>query len=1678
MNFGDMVEIKDISGKTRFSTPINKGAKGKFTLMKEDYIILPFSVQEPVYFKVGDYIDLSNIEFEGLGGKVAKVYEIIDINNVSPTYNESTGAYDYNIRLDAYYWKWKNKIFKYTPENAGQEASWSLTAALDVHLGVLLRNLKALGYTYKGTEFTFSIDSTVENKAVAVTYDNTNLLDALFMLAGESYYNCDCWITDNVIHFGRNEFGDAVKIERGVEALSIGKAESKGTYATRIYAFGGTRNIPTNYRPTEEQTVVNGVVQKRLMLPKGTPYIDAYTGMTTEEAIEDVVVFDDVYPRRIGTMSDITTVDRDIVDSGETVGTFKAYQYKDLGLNFSEDYIIDGQELKIRFQSGKLNGLEFSVQFNPNGEDPAEQLWEIVRNEDYGRPLPDDVMKPESDDTYVLSGFDIQLVSDQYIPEAEQELLERAKEYANMAKKDDGTYPVTLFSDYVYSDQLRHNYEFGQKVNLIDKAYFPEGRISRILGWEINLDIPYDSPKYTVGESMPYSRIGELEQKIDALIYKGQTYTGSGGGSGVYVIRTNDSTAASDSNVFSALRSLAMFLRRDKPDETKYLFKFLAGALTDDLQSLSFTAGPFGTGYLLKRDPKTGKSYMEIDELYVRLKAYFDTLEIKHLSHVGGRIVLSPASMECNKVEIVSGESESLSDSLGSKLYDSDNEELKAVLEGGEKVYRCYFNNDDGEKKIVNEFAIDDLAQCRTFNVKEGVSENVSNQYYWRRVVGLGSNYIDLSIYDCDAGSTEPKAGDTIVTIGNKTDANRQNVIYLSSYDDDAPSIKLYSGINNYSMLNKEVSVVSPNADKNLFTGRVLIKPGSRGFSNFEDAPDIEDINNKISEATQASADAMKAINNLESNVNDFNDYVDGAFRDGIISSSEAVAIESYINTIQTTKKEVDATYSAIVSSEYINDVGDLVAKKLLFDNAINKLITSIDTAISDGKTTSEEKLDVDNKFDEFNNAYAALAKSIEDANKVIQSNLKQAAIDQSIEANVEAIRQATIESADDMAKKLGYPSYQDMSAAAERKETLISGGKINTSLIEADAIVTSLLIANAIKAQSLNINDKTFIRSDGTFETIRGIMQDMVLSGAFRSPFRPYDFSWNNPSVKENILQDNNNVIVCPMEGESFSFNLPVGDAYNGFVATILNGDLNGRQPTYKAVLSCALPIFEDGQRYNAIHIDPYEGIEILGLTTGAGFLGWVVKKRFMFGEVSEGYSTLDVQIIPEGAGTVDGAGTYPTGSTIPFTAYPAEGYKFVKWEVYRRYDNADGGLIETSTSNPFSTKCYDNRVKAYFEMSESMKVTISATVSPEGKGRVDGVGSYFPGETVTLEAVKTDNEYSFVRWNDSNTDNPRTIIASQNLTLTAFYEKYSFVGGNILEFASNKIVAETQSGSVSLTVIGNLITVKPTTDVDVCTIVVNKGYLSGKVQVGRRYVMSVNTTSNPYASLYLMAFGNTDDISVTNTDEMQSLSNNGASMGRSFVANRTTTTDDALRLIFVGLKANSNFTITLTKLEEYIDILNVESGGHKVENYSDFAVTSTDKAVFFKNQGAAADNVLISLGWSRIQGRLNRDDKYYCRLTIKSTSSNSKTIIVGIGDNKKDANLYNWDNIPNPQLPNGSIAGDFELASTVDYTYSSDSFTARRMSNKNDSMSLLISRIEANEEIRIMNLGIYKIN
>lgn len=670
-----MISIKDITGKIRFSTKENTGSVYRKTLMKEDYILLYFNVDKPVLFEKGDYCET---EF----GR----FEIVDL--VFPKYNTSTGGYDYELRLDAEYYKWKNKILFYDRQGGNREASWNLTRTPDAHLSIVVSNLKSLGYTYNsGVEYTFSIDSTVEKSAKLIQYDNTNIIDALTKIA--ETWDAEWWIVDHVIHLGRCEYNTAVDFELNGLVSEMSRSESNDNYATRVYAFGSTRNLPTNYRPDITGVVVDGVVQRRLMLPEGTPYVDAFPDMSTEEAVEEVVVFEDVYPKRIGTMSDVTTkeyTDKIENEDGTTTEVkWNAYRFRDSGITFSKEYIIPGQELRIVFQSGPLNGMDFAVTFNPGAADEknsdgswnsAAQLWEIVRNEDYGRELPSAPLIPENGNTYVLYGYDTKFVSVSMIPDAEKELLEKTKSYVEKSKIDPSVYTCVMDPIKVggFNGGRVIDLEIGDRVNIINPAYAIKSRQSRIYGFEKALDKKYEVT-YTVGQSTKYSRIGEIESKVEALTYRGEDFTGSGTGS-VYIVGRYDKTRLTDRNALSSLRSLETFLRKDQDDTTPYKLTIRGGietgwdqsqaeptaSLSEDgilnaaaailkeyISSPKFVPGFTGEGFKIYKD-EYGNWHIECDILDVRKVMNVFELLIQKVRSINGALVISQANGKVSAV--------------------------------------------------------------------------------------------------------------------------------------------------------------------------------------------------------------------------------------------------------------------------------------------------------------------------------------------------------------------------------------------------------------------------------------------------------------------------------------------------------------------------------------------------------------------------------------------------------------------------------------------------------------------------------------------------------------------------------------------------------------------------------------------------------------------------------------------------------------------------------------------------------------------------------------------------------------------------------------------------------------------------------------------------------------------
>ena len=215
--------------------------------------------------------------------------------------------------------------------------------------------------------------------------------------------------------------------------------------------------------------------------------------------------------------------------------------------------------------------------------------------------------------------------------------------------------------------------------------------------------------------------------------------------------------------------------------------------IAEDIESQEMVHGMLGRGFFLGMNENN--SLLEIDDLLVRNKAVFAELEIRKLSYVNGSIVLSAAGGIIESVE---------------------------VLSNGD--FKCYLKSDDGTTATTNSFQINDLVRCQTFDIKPGVYENVSNKFYWRQVVDLGTednrNWITLSKTQKSTDTSDdvtgtPAEGDTIVQFGNTTEPTRQNIILISATDFNAPSITMYSKVFSFNLSQATLSTqISPDAVK------------------------------------------------------------------------------------------------------------------------------------------------------------------------------------------------------------------------------------------------------------------------------------------------------------------------------------------------------------------------------------------------------------------------------------------------------------------------------------------------------------------------------------------------------------------------------------------------------------------------------------------------------------------------------------------------------------------------------------------------------------------------------------------------------------------------------------------------------------------------------------------------
>lgn len=898
-----MIQIKR-NNKVFFTLEdFGEGSKLSYQLMDHHYIILKFTTATPIYFEIGDSVEIPDFGY----------FELT--SSYFPKHNDSDG-YDYEMQMDAYYMSWKNKICKYRPQHGANETSFKLTTTVGVHMNVILGNLKALGLTYNGKEF--SVDYTTYNnkafdvqKRFLIEYGSISILDALNAICSEDALNCEWWIDGSIIYLGYCEMEGQTTFEQNVNVLSMSYSESKSTYITRLYAFGSDRNIPKGYfTGADADVTTDGVATDYLMLPNKEVDSDGFYAKdgylenvnvvkNDKQAIEGVVMFEDEYPKVECRVSRIKTYDStvDNDDGTKTTQTFWQVGSMDsFAESFEASWIKSNLTLGIKFTSGALMGMEFDVSFKIIDK---ENFFEIVANDTYGRTLPDNVMCPKEGDRFFLFNWDATKITDtDLIPTAQLSLFDRAKQYYQKTMISNSNFTCTMDGDKFYNDGIYDYHPLGEQVKLINDMFAQvdaDGkhyRNSRIIGMEIPLDIPYDHPQYTVGEKAATSRLGKLEDKVDSIKVNGMQIggTGSGNGGGVYVIGMNDTTPASDSNVYSARRSRMEFVSRLQDNTAKGTItwekvqKFLQGLLVGNFNNEN--------GGSWTPDAE-GRSHLITDYLEVRMKAIFEELVINKTSTIGGKEIISPAGgVVAHKVEEVTVTYNNVS----------------------QKAYRCYFLAEQDGDEVDNDFAVNDQVRSESFNVRKGTYHKDGNHFYWRLVIGRDEDpvelegkkyhYIDLSDTDCATASDVPAKGDVLNQCGNRTDVERQNCLIFSAVDTYSPSISLYHGINSYSFANREYVEYGVNKQNNkaffnvygdMYVGdRPTKENGYEGSSYIRYDSSTKQMSVKAKISAKSTVDG-KELSQYFKKIGELQNQVDGAietwFYDGVPTLENAPAI-------------------------------------------------------------------------------------------------------------------------------------------------------------------------------------------------------------------------------------------------------------------------------------------------------------------------------------------------------------------------------------------------------------------------------------------------------------------------------------------------------------------------------------------------------------------------------------------------------------------------------------------------------------------------------------------------------------------------------------------------------------------------------------------------------------------
>lgn len=721
-----------------------RNAKLTQECMGKDEVSVQVTVDEVLPIRVMDYIRVD--------GAVYTLNRMTDYDEVSDV------EFRYQLIFEGAIYQLMDKMYVDLERNSDR---FSLTATLREFTDLLVANINSV-------DSGWSAGDLPETERKNVTFESVSCREVLNRLASE--FEVEYYLKGRQICFAeRFENRTSLVFERGkgkgLYKLTCKNADT-GNTVTRVRVYGSTENLPVGYR---------GGQADRLQLPMadGKPvyYLEDYSEFS--KVVERTVHFEDVKPMFQG---DVATV-------GDVFNRRITCPAIDFDLN------AVGSDARVHFLTGELTGVSFEFEW-----DASKKELNLIRQEDQmalpdadeKRPLiPNETKRARVGDRFTFTGISLPQA---YVDRAERELLAKGQEWLSFYKQLRVNFGLEV--DYRFLRDSGHMLHVGDVVTVkvpklgmekmlrvlsVEKDLY-SGKLSCNVSnyltesWEKRIEGQIQATQGSVDRiNLNASYLVEatrawVAQRF-ARLAGGNRFVGKQEVDGDVELAADRKLSIGDAVVQVAkglFRTVLSVAGKHGEDVEVEAAGMKAKRVTaEEVSSPDFVSGFLGSGARLKG------SHLELDELTVRKRMNVYELMIEKVKSVGGNLIVSVGSA---KIEAVTDEG------------DFFRCRVEAAGSGSERP-----------------FVVDDQVLCQTFG-----GDRVKR--YWRRVVGTGDGFFDLSKTDCEAGSAAPEAGDEVVQLGHRSDRARQSAILLCAVGADAPYTDHYEGIDGFSLAGKLVS--------------------------------------------------------------------------------------------------------------------------------------------------------------------------------------------------------------------------------------------------------------------------------------------------------------------------------------------------------------------------------------------------------------------------------------------------------------------------------------------------------------------------------------------------------------------------------------------------------------------------------------------------------------------------------------------------------------------------------------------------------------------------------------------------------------------------------------------------------------------------------------------------------